>query len=441
MKKIKSPLAFLLVSVVLVGTGAGGQVKITDKTIQTIIKGLDVPYTDPAGVPNDWYGRTMMTIVDQNRWIMALRSGVDHVETDKGDTIHLVTSTDEGRTWSALNRWFDGTPITGMPRYDYNCHSEPGLYKMPNGDLILQSWNSYVSAGTQQMRSTDNGKTWVVDSSRISVTGVPGHAGNKVLGTENCFVDPEHPTDVYMGFEYVDDGGFDGSLLAKSQDNGLSYQFVSWLAPTTIPNFEPAIEYVGNRTIVAVMRDSNNKCTWQSKSTDMGLTFSTPVDISAQINGGVSGGLWQRARLYKESNPYFQYDNQLDYAAGEGVLWGFGIHSNDGNWSRKPAVWWSLDNGTTWCGPELLHGPMYPGTDTGYGDTRRRADGTFVANTYYGNQASTYADLEQYTFRVIPESGSFTLLALGGLTWSCWSVACWIRRRRSTDVLAEHDIT
>ena len=41
---------------------------------------------------------------------------------------------------------------------------------------------------------------------------------------------------------------------------------------------------------------------------------------------------------------------------------------------------------------------MRPGTDTGYGDIKRRVDGTFVAATYYANRSSTVADVEQYTF-------------------------------------------
>ena len=44
---------------------------------------------------------------------------------------------------------------------------------------------------------------------------------------------------------------------------------------------------------------------------------------------------------------------------------------------------------------------MHPGTDTGYGDLKRRRDGTFVAATYYcppGNL--NIADVEQYTFGV-----------------------------------------
>src|SRR5262249_31148495 len=94
----------------------------------------------------------------------------------------------------------------------------------------------------------------------------------------------------------------------------------------------------------------------------------------------------------------FQHNNVLNYVKGQGRLWGFGIHSNGGGYTRKPVVYWSDDNGTSWMGPELLHGPLYPGTDTGYGDLKRRVDGTFVAATYFADRTSSMANVEQYTF-------------------------------------------
>ena len=374
-----------------------------NKTIAVVVKGSEKPYTDADGVEHDWYGRCMIAILDEHRWIMALRSGVEHIHWGGRDTIHLLTSPDEGRTWGKLDRWFDGTPIEGMPYEDGHTHSEPGLFRMPNGDLILQFWRTSYTSGTKQLRSTDGGKTWDLDIDRIRVVGVTGAAEDRAIGTEDYFVDPENPSDVYMAFEYYNCPGT-GSLLALSRDNGKSYSFLSWAGPMTAPNtpFEPAIEYVGNRTIVAVMRGRGKNYTqvrtWQAVSTDMGASFDPPVDISDQIDGGVPNGLWQRARIYKESNPFFQHNNPLDYAAGEGRLWGFGIHSMDG-YTRKPVVYWSDDNGRSWHGPELLHGPMHPGTDTGYGDLKRRVDGTFVAATYYCQPGNVdVADVEQYTF-------------------------------------------
>ena len=130
----------------------------------------------------------------------------------------------------------------------------------------------------------------------------------------------------------------------------------------------------------------------------MGASFAPLVDISEQVDGGIPNGLWQRARLYKESNPIFQFGNRLDYAQGEGRLWGFGLHSNGGGYTRKPVVYYSDNNGKTWHGPESLHGAMFPGTDTGYGDMKRRIDGTFVAATYFATRDSSVADTEQYTF-------------------------------------------
>jgi len=377
-----------------------------NKKIQVVIKGSETPYTDDSQTPHDWYGRCMIAVIDEHRWIMALRSGLDHISWGQRDAIHVITSNDEGRTWSVLNRWFDGSPIAGMPYEDGHTHSEPGLYRTSNGDLILQFWRTGYSSGTKQLRSTDNGKTWNLDIDRIRVRGVTGAGDDRVIGTEDYFVDPENPSDIYMAFQYFHYHGKAGSLLARSRDNCRSYRFVNWICPLADEKapeggaaFEPAIEYVGNRTIVAVLRDgAGNKRTWQSISSDMGASFSPPVDISRQINGGVPNGQWQRARLYKGSNPYFQYGNRLDYAKGEGRLWGFGLHSNGGGYTRKPVVYWSDDNGQSWNGPELLHGPIQPGTDTGYGDLKRRVDNTFVAATYYANSDSTVADVEQYTF-------------------------------------------
>lgn len=71
-----------------------------NKQIQTIVKGAQTPYTDRDGVEHDWYGRCMIAIVDEHRWIMELQSGVNHINWGKGDTIHLITSTNQGRTWS-----------------------------------------------------------------------------------------------------------------------------------------------------------------------------------------------------------------------------------------------------------------------------------------------------------------------------------------------------
>lgn len=397
-----------------------------NKTLKILVDGSATPYTDADGTPHDWYGRCMIAIIDGKRWIMALRSGIGHI--GGRDTIHLLTSPDEGRTWNGLDLWFDGSPIKGMPYEDGHIHSEPGLFRMPNGDLILQFWRPWSSAAankqlrstddgkaweaaTKQLRSTDDGKTWTTDIDQISVKGVSGAADNRVIGTEDYFVDPEHRTDIYMAFQYFhytlpDGQRMTGSILAKSTDNCKTYNFLSWIAPFAKEDtpgsgaaFEPAIEYVGNRTIVAVMRDgSTEKHTWQSISTNMGASFSRPKDISNQIKGVVPNGLWQRARLYKESNPFFQFNNRLDYSKGEGRMWGFGIHSNGGGYTRKPVVYWSDDNGRSWQGPESLHGAMYPGTDTGYGDLKRRVNNTFVAATYYCNKGAHVADCEQYTF-------------------------------------------
>ena len=220
-----------------------------NKKIEVLVDGSETPFTNTVGKPHDWYGRCMIAIVDQNRWVMALRSGVNHIEWAGHDAIHIVTSKDEGRTWSKLDRWFNGTPINGMPFEDGATHSETGLYRMPHGDLVLQFWRTNYRSGTRQLRSTDNGKTWKPDIDRISVVGVTGAADDRVIGTEDWFIDPENPQDVYMAFQYFHYNSKSGTLLARTRDNGKTYQFLSWIGPLandrdpeSHATFEPAIE-------------------------------------------------------------------------------------------------------------------------------------------------------------------------------------------------------
>lgn len=392
-----------------------------NKTIELVVDGAAKPFVDADGVKHDWYGRCMLAVLDARRWVMAIRSGIDHIRIGKRDAIHVLTSSDEGRTWSELNHWFDGTPIEGLPYEDGHTHSEPGLYRMPNGDLILQFWRTYNTSGTKQLRSTDDGKTWQVDHDRLEVQDMPDVPGNLAIGTEDWFIAPENPEHVYMAFQYWDLWGklgthLSGTFLTRSTDNGRSYRFLSWIGPPGDmrdrdgrATFEPAIEYVGNRTIVAVLRDAAvsggklaGRYTWQTVSTDMGASFAPLVDISERVDGGIPGGFWGRVRLYKESNPTFQFGNGLDYSRGEGRLWGVGLHSKGTPYTRRPVVYYSDDNGRTWNGPESLHGAMHLGTDTGYGDIKRRVDGTFVAATYFATRnpgaPGVVADTEQYTF-------------------------------------------
>jgi len=102
-----------------------------NKTIDVVVDGSAKPFVDADGVEHDWYGCCMIAILDANRWVMAIRSGINHIQIGKRDAIHVLTSADEGRRWSKLNYWFDGTPINGLPYEDSHTHSAPGLYRMP----------------------------------------------------------------------------------------------------------------------------------------------------------------------------------------------------------------------------------------------------------------------------------------------------------------------
>lgn len=80
-----------------------------------------------------------------------------------------------------------------MPYEDGHTHSEPRLYRMPNGDVILPFWRIDYSSGTKQLRSTDNGKTWEEDIDRICVVGVAGADDDRMISTEDLFRGPKQP--------------------------------------------------------------------------------------------------------------------------------------------------------------------------------------------------------------------------------------------------------
>ena len=63
-----------------------------NQQIRTVVQGAMKPYTDADGTQHTWYGTCMIVIVDENRWIMAIRSGVSHISWGNRDTIHLLTS-------------------------------------------------------------------------------------------------------------------------------------------------------------------------------------------------------------------------------------------------------------------------------------------------------------------------------------------------------------
>ena len=55
-----------------------------NKQIETVVQGETKPYTDADGVQHTWYGRCMIAVVDENRWIMAIRSGISHISWGSG---------------------------------------------------------------------------------------------------------------------------------------------------------------------------------------------------------------------------------------------------------------------------------------------------------------------------------------------------------------------
>ena len=136
-----------------------------------------------------------------------------------------------------------------------------------------------------------------------------------------------------------------------------------------------------------MLRDMAHTHSYQSTSTDLGLTWSEPTDVTSTV--GIAGRqrLYTRAQLKGQGN--WWNDPVL-------IMEGF-VHQVSGqSLSRRNAVWVSRDSGATWTTPFLIDSTT---EDAGYGDIFYDAD-----NDQYVvivNQGTYYAaSLKQYRLTI-----------------------------------------
>lgn len=321
---------------------------------------------------SDWYGRPHL-VNNGGIWPMIYREATSH-QPRAAAVFHIRFSNDEGSSWTADDMKLGGSSVTGFPISGYDASdalSDGILIVAPNGDLLVHIASNEVDGGdnpigrlgTRQWRSTNGGESWS-DEGKI--------ANNEVCGAQDYFVSG---SDIYISA--VIDGGADYSppykdALYKSTNNGASWSKVSDITSTTDNTGEAGIEYLGNNTILAVIRDSDNLKTHQRTSTDMGSSWGSLEDISNQV------GIFQRARLHK-------YNGRV-YAIGRDWVGGYD--------TQYTALYYSDDSGDNW------HGPFYP-DENSYGDAAycemiRRTDGVFYLLSYAGTQDD--ADIMEYVF-------------------------------------------
>lgn len=330
-----------------------------------------------------WYGR--VCVKDYNGvLILMYKSATSHLTYD--GSLHIKFSNDYGVTWSDEDKYLNGNSISGFPMNPPNITNqdavEPWLIVAPNGDLLLHMWkaNSSTGNGSFQSRSTDGGLSWDTPTS-IDFLGISGDTA--IYSTDDDFI--------YDDIIYAAARKYENSkakcIFIKSTDNGVTWQYVSDMSSSTLtPSEEVGIEYLGSGTIIAIYRGYLHDKTYQSISTDMGLTW-VLVDITSSFHPVGRPRVYTSKHLRGEPN---WWNDNILFCCGFEFM-------NPPDWkSRRNAIWYSTNTGTTWNGPYYMD-LQYE--DGGYGSMVYNPNTQeYVYISYAGAVAGS--SIVQYNFKL-----------------------------------------
>lgn len=216
------------------------------------------------------------TIVDDGMYnatpgIVILPNG-DYLLTYNKATCHVCKSislvrrsTDHGLTWGPEQVVFDRS--AGI---------DPMLLLTPDG--ILRIYFNKVHTPTNEigfsyLTSTDFGVTW--PTTPVFMQDPPSKliAGDNFVTVGNTIYFAAYGTDPATSAT--------GAYLFTSTDNAQTWNRASTIAPV---GSEISIAYLGGITnFVTIMRDTTSSKTFKMTSSDMGQTWSAPIDITSQV--------------------------------------------------------------------------------------------------------------------------------------------------------------
>lgn len=353
---------------------------------------VDTTTTLGSGGGDDWWGRcSIKRRPSDNALVMIYYRATGH--SDNGGDLHIKFSDDDGATWSTEDQTLAAAAVSGFPMNPPNLSGvqdagEPWLYVCPNGDLLLHMWKvdyGGSNVGSWQSRSTDGGESWSTPTQIVWSPLGTLHATN-TFQTDDDFV---YDRVIYAGVRTYDGASQTDCYmsLVKSADDGATWEYVSDITTAAeAACIEVGLEYVGNQTIVAMLRDLAHTKSYKRISTDMGLTWGTLTEMQSLIERAA------RQRVYTFNHlrglPGWWKDPRL-------VMVGFTQDTSGSSQDRTNAVWFSPDRGTTWDGP---HDVDTTSEDGGYGDIFIKSDGTFGVVSNRGTLAA--ASLKQYDLTV-----------------------------------------
>ena len=344
-----------------------------------------------SGGTDDWWGRaSIKRRPSDNALVLVYYRSTHHA--DNGGDLHIKFSSDNGTTWTAEDTTLGAAAVAGFPMNPPGLTGvqdagEPWLMVAPNGDLLLHMWKvdyGGSNAGSWQSRSTDGGHTWST-ATQISWTGTHSLSSTNTFQTDDDFV---FNRTIYAGVRTYDGPSYTDCFLSlvKSDNNGVTWDFVSNVTgPSETAAIEFGMEYVGNNTIVAMIRSLDHTAGYRRISTDMGATWGTLTNVTSTV------GILGRNRVYTAMHLRGEAGWWKDPTL---VMVGYVQQVSGSSQTRRNAVWFSPDRGTTWDGPHYIDVSV---EDSGYGDIFWNGTGYSVVN-YQGTL--TAASLKQYNLTV-----------------------------------------
>ena len=237
-----------------------------------------------GGAPQDHHSRGAVKRRGDGVLVCVYRTGSHHAIND--GALHVIFSDNEGASWTDPDTTLSGAPVIGFPMNPSALSAgedagEPWLYIAPSGDLVLHMWRAdyaVTANGTYQSRSSD-GESWS-PAVAVDFAGIADDA--KVFATDDDFV---LDGVIYAGARVYFDVGPSSckSVLIRSLDDGASWEWVSDISDFTNDTIEVGLEYVGNSTIVAVLRSLNNSTTYLTRSTNLGASWATLANDYSKI--------------------------------------------------------------------------------------------------------------------------------------------------------------
>jgi len=347
-----------------------------------------------AEAAGQWFGRSYVRRRADGVLILVYREGSGHNTNDA--ELHIRFSDDNGATWSDEDKTLADVSVTNFPMNppSGNISYGEGVIRIaPDGTLIVHMWSidgifpTGTLQGTYQSTSSDGGATWTTPAA-VTIISNPSNDTDTFI-TDDDFV---YNGVIYAGARiyYQQDADPSASILIKSDDNGTTWEYVSIVCAQSeggTGGQEFGFEYIGNSTIIAMIRDNPHTHSYKRVSSDMGATWGTLTDVTSTVGIAARQRVYTRAHLKGYAN--WWNDSVL-------IMVGF-VHQTSGSSTpRRNAIWISQDRGATWSGPQYIDTST---EDAGYGDIWYDATNNLwrVVN-YYGTQAE--ADLRQYNLEI-----------------------------------------